>query len=86
MLLLAQQPPAVSVPLDLSGVRAGPVGVARTTDTVTVTWPDDTGRAIIGVFIGAGIGFLASASVAVFSAARDTYVAPKADDQEDESA
>src|SRR5687768_2304248 len=44
MLLLAQQPPAVSVPLDLSGVRAGPVGVARTTDTVTVTWPDETSR------------------------------------------
>jgi hypothetical protein len=35
---------AASVPLDLSGVRAGPIAVARSGDAVTVAWPDETGR------------------------------------------
>lgn len=40
---------------------------------ITVTWPGDSGRYIIAVVFISGIGFLASASIAVFSAARDTY-------------
>lgn len=55
------------------------IGILSMLAFITVTWPNDTGRYAIGVFIGAGIGFLASASVAVFSAARDTYAAPKKD-------
>jgi hypothetical protein len=35
---------AASVPLDLTGVRAGPIAVVRSGDAVTVTWPDETGR------------------------------------------
>ena len=35
----------MSVPLDLSGVRPGPIGVARAEESVTITWPDETGRA-----------------------------------------
>lgn len=40
---------------------------------ITVTWPGNSGRYIIAVVFISGIGFLASASIAVFSAARDTY-------------
>ena len=43
---------------------------------ITVTWPGDTGRYVVAVFIGSGICFLACASMAVFSAARDTYAHP----------
>jgi hypothetical protein len=42
--LVPLQTPAVSVPIDLSGVRPGPVSVARTESSVTVAWPDETGR------------------------------------------
>lgn len=40
---------------------------------ITVSWPEDTGRYVIGIFIGAGVGFMTCASLAVFSAARETY-------------
>ncbi len=36
------QTPPTSVPLDLSGVRPGPITVARGDNSVTVTWPDET--------------------------------------------
>ena len=35
---------AASVPLDLTGVRAGPIAVSRGADSVTVTWPDEAAR------------------------------------------
>jgi hypothetical protein len=35
---------AVSVPLQLAGVRPGPISVSRGEDSVTVTWPDDAAR------------------------------------------
>jgi hypothetical protein len=35
---------AVSVPLDLTGVRPGPITITRAEDSVTVSWPDETGR------------------------------------------
>ena len=38
------------MPLDLSGVRPGPIAVARTDDSVTVTWPDESGRAWTAIF------------------------------------
>ena len=47
---------------------------------ITVSWPEDSGRYVIAVFIGAGVGFLTSASIAVFSAARDTYTPSTIDD------
>ena len=44
LILIPRPAAAVSVPLDLSGVRPGPVGVARADESVTITWPDETGR------------------------------------------
>jgi hypothetical protein len=44
LLLIPRTAAAVSVPLDLSGVRPGPASVARTEDSVTIAWPDETGR------------------------------------------
>ncbi len=38
------QAPAVSVPLDLTAVRAGPITVVRTADSLSVAWPDETAR------------------------------------------
>jgi hypothetical protein len=49
------------------------VGVAGFMAFITITWPQDMSRYVIGVSLVAGIVFLASASIAVFSAARDTY-------------
>lgn len=49
------------------------VGVAALFAFITVGWPDGVRRYIIGLFFFAGIAFLACASAAVFSAARDTY-------------
>jgi hypothetical protein len=44
LILIPFQTPAVPVPLDLTGVQPGPIGVARRDDSVIVTWPDETGR------------------------------------------
>jgi hypothetical protein len=44
LILIARSAAAVSVPLDLSGVRPGPISVARAEESVTITWPDETGR------------------------------------------
>ena len=38
------QTPAVSVPLDLTAVRPGPITVVRSDNAVTVSWPDETKR------------------------------------------
>jgi hypothetical protein len=35
---------AVTVPLDVAGVRPGPISVVRGEDSVTVEWPDETSR------------------------------------------
>ena len=45
VLMPVQTPaPAVSVPLDLTRVRPGPVGVVRDGNSVSLTWPDETAR------------------------------------------
>ena len=44
LLLIPWQTPAVPVPLDLSGVRPGPISVVRSEASVTVAWPDETAR------------------------------------------
>jgi hypothetical protein len=45
LLLVLQQTPAVSVPLDTTGVKpGGPVTVVRTDNSVTVSWPDETNK------------------------------------------
>ena len=49
------------------------VGVVALLTFITVTLTDDFRRYAIGVFMFSGLVFLACASSAVFSAARDTY-------------
>jgi hypothetical protein len=49
---------------------------------VTVRWEGSTGRFFVALFILAAIGFLACASAAVFTAARDTYAQSPARDSE----
>jgi len=59
------------------------IGILAMLAFITVRWPQETGRYPVSVFIGAGIGFLACASAAVFTAARDTYLAPRPSDNKD---
>ena len=49
------------------------VGIGAMLAFITISWPDDTGRYVIAVFMISVIGFMTSASLGVFSAARDTY-------------
>jgi hypothetical protein len=44
LVFVSQQTPAVSVPLDLTAVRPGPITVVRSDNAVTVSWPDETKR------------------------------------------
>jgi hypothetical protein len=44
---------------------------------VTVSWPRGMSSWILGIFFLSAVGFMVSASVAVFSAARDTYATGK---------
>jgi hypothetical protein len=50
LVLIPVRAGAVSVPLQLAGVRPGPISVTRGEDSVTVTWPDDTARVWRAVF------------------------------------
>jgi len=49
------------------------IGIAAVLAFISISWPGDTGRFVIAVCIGAAISFMACASIAVFSAARDSY-------------
>lgn len=40
---------------------------------IAVGWPDNTGKIVASIGFLAGVAFLAFASAAVFTAARDTY-------------
>jgi hypothetical protein len=58
------------------------VGILATLAFITVGWPGSSGRRVIAVVIFAAIGFLACASAAVLSAARDTYPRSRARSEE----
>ena len=49
------------------------VGVAAMLAFITINWPGNVGRFVVGICLFSGLAFLAFASMAVFSAARDTY-------------
>jgi hypothetical protein len=49
------------------------LGIAAMLAFITVSWPDDTSRYVLIVVTVSVIGFMTCASIAVFSAARDTY-------------
>ncbi|MGI8940652.1 MAG: hypothetical protein ACR2H7_01970 [Actinomycetota bacterium] len=48
-------------------------GIASMLAFITISWPNGLGRYVMVVFMGSVVGFMACASIAVFSAARDTY-------------
>jgi hypothetical protein len=52
------------------------VGIGATLAYITVGWPGDSGRYVIAVIFVSVLGFLLSASMAIFAAARDTYAHP----------
>ncbi|HEY7875583.1 MAG TPA: hypothetical protein VIG64_10735 [Actinomycetota bacterium] len=58
------------------------LGIGAMLAFVTVRWEGSTGRFFVALFILAAIGFLACASAAVFTAARDTYAQSPARDSE----
>jgi hypothetical protein len=72
--------PAASRPSRLHGVAiAGMaafavVGILATLAFITVGWPGRIGRFVGGAIFMSVVGFLACASAAVLTAARDTYV------------
>lgn len=74
-----EPPPKVTRPSRLHGTAiagmavSALVGVASMFLFVMVGWPDGTGRYVIAVFFFSTISFIAFASAAVFTAARDTY-------------
>ncbi len=49
------------------------VGVVAMLALITVTWPANLARVVIGICLFSGLAFVTFASTAVFSAARDTY-------------
>lgn len=49
------------------------VGIVAVLAFVSVRWPDDSGRFLIGTVFLCAVAFMAFSSIAVFSAARDTY-------------
>ena len=50
------------------------VGIISTLAFVTIRWPGSTGRFLIAVLFMSVIVFVVSASTAVLTAARDTYI------------
>ena len=49
------------------------IGIASMLAFITISWPDDLGRYLMAIVVISVIGFMTSASLAVFSAARNTY-------------
>ena len=61
--------------LAIAGIAVSALaGIASTLAFVTVRWPGSTGRYLIAVLFMSVIVFVVSASTAVLTAARDTYV------------
>jgi hypothetical protein len=59
------------------------IGILALLARITIGWPGSSDRYVTAVFVFAGIGFLASASIAVFSAARQTYPTQLGPEKED---
>jgi len=74
-----EPPPAVTPPSRLHGAAIAGMGVSAIVGVtamlafITVTWPANIARVVIGVCLFSGLAFLTCASAAVFTAARDTY-------------
>jgi hypothetical protein len=58
----------------MAGMSAFAVlGILATLAFITVGWPGMMGRRVLAVVFFSALGFMACASAAIFSAARDTY-------------
>lgn len=72
-------PPAVARPSRAHGIGIAGMAISALLGTVamlafvSVRWPNDTGRFLIAAVFLCAVAFMAFSSVAVFSAARDTY-------------
>ena len=60
------------------------VGIVSLLGLITVRWPGDSDRFVTALLVGSVFGFLLCGSVALFSAARDTYARRGASVQEQE--
>jgi hypothetical protein len=61
--------------LAIAGIAVSALtGIASTLAFVTIRWPGSSGRYLIAVLFTSVIVFIVSASTAVLTAARDTYV------------
>ena len=56
------------------------LGTAAMFAFITIGWPEDTQRYVVGVMIVAVLAFLTCASAAVFTAARETHPVPPSDE------
>lgn len=71
--------PPPSPPSRLHGLAIGGMagcallGILSMLAFITVNWTESASRYVVGAFVISGIGFLACASAAVLTAARDTY-------------
>lgn len=69
--------------LSIAGMAAcALVGILTMLAFITVNWSAGAGRVVVGTFVLSGIGFLACASTAVLTAARDTYSHSRSTDDE----
>jgi hypothetical protein len=77
---IPEPPPPVTPPSRLHGLSialmatSALVGIVATFLFVTVTWPGDTGRYVGATIFLSVVGFVTGAAIAIFTAARDTYV------------
>ncbi|HET7481972.1 MAG TPA: hypothetical protein VFK89_03855 [Actinomycetota bacterium] len=70
-------PPGRAHGFSIAGMAASAlVGMAAILAYVTVNWTPGAGHVVVGIFLVAGLTFLVCASLAVFTAARDTYRDP----------
>jgi hypothetical protein len=67
-------PPGRLHGLSIAGMAVSAlVGIVAIFAFFTINWHGDSARYVVFAFVAAGVGFLTFASMAVLSAARDTY-------------
>ena len=67
-------PPGRMHGLSIAGMGISAIiGVTAMVAFITVTWPENIARIVVGICLFSGLAFMTFAATAVFSAARDTY-------------
>lgn len=62
------------------------IGIGAMFAFATVHWPEDTGRYVMAVFVLSVVGFIACASIAVFTAARASTTSARPPEEDTSSA